>query len=101
MAQVSHREQGDQRGGGRPRDVPQLHARRERRAPRQVWDRVAGGEVAIRPELAKKLPTDEQGYLRLGSEQGRARRSHVGAFAPQIAAGRRGRQRVLDPDPAA
>ena len=49
----------------------------------EVWDRVAGGELAISPELEKKLPLDDQGYLRLGSEKD-ASRVHIGAFAPQV-----------------
>ena len=49
---------------------------------RQVWDRVAGGEVALRPALQGKLPTDKQDYLRLGSGED-APRVHVGAWAPQ------------------
>src|SRR6478735_10569225 len=49
----------------------------------EVWDRVAGGELAIGPELKKKLPLDRNGYLRLGSEKDAAL-VHVGAFAPQI-----------------
>jgi len=48
-----------------------------------VWDRVAGGELAIRPELRKKLPLDKSGYLRLGSEKD-ATAVHIGAFAPQV-----------------
>ncbi len=48
-----------------------------------VWERVAGGEVAISPELRDKLPTDDRGYLRLGSDR-EAPEVHVGAFAPQI-----------------
>ena len=40
----------------------------------EVWDRVAGGELAIRPELEKGLPTDRDDFLRLGSDRGRARR---------------------------
>src|SRR6478735_3651502 len=48
-----------------------------------VWDRVAGGELAIRPELKKKLPLDSHGYLRLGSEKD-ATAVHIGAFAPQV-----------------
>ena len=48
-----------------------------------VWDRVAGGELAIRPELQRKVPIDAEGYLRLGSDRN-APRVHVGAFAPQI-----------------
>ncbi len=49
----------------------------------EVWDRVAGGELAIRPELQRKVPIDARGYLRLGSDRN-APRAHVGAFAPQI-----------------
>ncbi len=49
----------------------------------EVWDRVAGGELAISPELEKKLPLDDEGYLRLGSEKD-ASRVHIGAFAPQV-----------------
>jgi hypothetical protein len=49
----------------------------------EQWTRVAGGEVSVLPELAKKLPTDAQGYLRLGNSRD-APRAHVGAYAPQI-----------------
>ncbi|MCW2765185.1 MAG: hypothetical protein JWO11_1144 [Nocardioides sp.] len=49
----------------------------------QVWDRVAGGELALSRDLRKRLPTDKDGYLRLGSSAD-AQRVHVGAFAPQI-----------------
>ena len=48
----------------------------------RVWARVAGGEIAVRPGLAKKLPADDQGYLALGSTED-ATRVHVGAYAPQ------------------
>jgi len=48
-----------------------------------VWDRVAGGELAIRPALRDRLPTDQDGYLRLGSDKA-APRVHIGAFATQI-----------------
>lgn len=48
-----------------------------------VWDRVAGGELALLPELRKKLPIDPKGYLQLGSSKD-APELHVGAFAPQI-----------------
>jgi hypothetical protein len=47
----------------------------------EIWDRVAGGEVAILPELKQKLE-DEQGYVRLGNDAD-APRVHVGAYAPQ------------------
>jgi D-alanyl-D-alanine carboxypeptidase len=48
-----------------------------------VWDRVAGGEVALLPQLKRRLPITGQGYLRLGSSKD-APDLHVGAFAPQI-----------------
>ncbi|GAB3774817.1 hypothetical protein FB382_003952 [Nocardioides ginsengisegetis] len=48
-----------------------------------VWDRVAGGEVALLPELKKRLPITGKGYLQLGSSKD-APELHVGAFAPQI-----------------
>ena len=48
-----------------------------------VWDRVAGGELALRPELKKRLPLDDEGYLRLGSDKD-APEVHIGAFAPQV-----------------
>jgi len=47
----------------------------------RVWDRVAGGEVAVRPGLSRKLPT-EDGYVALGSTDD-APRVHVGAWALQ------------------
>jgi hypothetical protein len=50
----------------------------------EVWDRVAGGELAIAPRLQHKVPIDDQGYLRLGSDRS-APLVHVGAFADQIA----------------
>lgn len=46
-----------------------------------VWARVAGGEVAVRPGLSRKLPTDD-GYVALGSTED-AVRVHVGAWALQ------------------
>ena len=48
-----------------------------------VWDRVAGGELAIVSELKNKLPTDEEGFVRLGSADD-APEVHIGAYAPQI-----------------
>jgi hypothetical protein len=47
------------------------------------WDRVAGGELAILPELQKRLPTDDQGFVRLGPSEDDPL-VHVGAYAPQI-----------------
>ena len=46
-----------------------------------VWDRVAGGELAVDPELGKKLQ-DEDGNITLGSGDD-APVLHVGAYAPQ------------------
>ncbi|NPC98083.1 M15 family metallopeptidase [Nocardioides sp. zg-DK7169] len=48
-----------------------------------VWDRVAGGEIAVRPALQARLPLDEQDFVRLGSEDG-SPSAHVGAWAPQV-----------------
>lgn len=47
------------------------------------WDRVAGGELAMAPKWEKRLPIDDEGYLRLGSSDDDPR-IHVGAKAPQI-----------------
>ncbi|CAI9402256.1 M15 family metallopeptidase [Nocardioides sp. T2.26MG-1] len=47
-----------------------------------VWDRVSGGELALRPALEKRAPIDDDGFLRLGSAQD-APRVHVGAYAQQ------------------
>ncbi len=44
-----------------------------------VWDRVAGGEIAVDPGIAKRLE-QEDGYLRLGNES-QAQRIHIGAYA--------------------
>jgi hypothetical protein len=49
----------------------------------QVWDRVAGGELAVNPDLKKQLPPDADGYWRMGSNAS-APKIHVGAWAPQI-----------------
>jgi hypothetical protein len=49
----------------------------------QVWDRVAGGELAVRPKLKKQLPPDAQGYWKMGSASS-APKIHLGAYAPQI-----------------
>ena len=47
----------------------------------QVWDRVAGGELAVSKELAERLQ-DKQGNITLGSGD-EAPVLHVGAYAPQ------------------
>jgi hypothetical protein len=44
-----------------------------------VWRRVAGGEIAVRPDLAKRIE-DRAGYVHLGDTQ-RAPTVHVGAYA--------------------
>jgi hypothetical protein len=47
----------------------------------ETWDRVAGGELALRPALRRKLPIDGKGYLALGSTDG-APSVHIGSYAP-------------------
>jgi hypothetical protein len=47
-----------------------------------VWDRIAGGEVAVPPTVDEKL-VDAAGYVRLGSGES-APEIHVGAYAPQV-----------------
>ncbi|MCM0621036.1 M15 family metallopeptidase [Nocardioides bruguierae] len=49
-----------------------------------VWNRVAGGEIAVRPALRRRLPADDEGWLRLGNRTD-SPRVHVGAYAPQVA----------------
>ena len=44
-----------------------------------VWDRVAGGEMAIAPGLGRKLQ-DKGGYVRMGNDQG-SPKVHIGAYA--------------------
>jgi hypothetical protein len=44
-----------------------------------VWDRVADGEIAVSPAIAKKLATKD-GYLKLGNETG-SPTVHIGAYA--------------------
>ena len=48
-----------------------------------VWDRVAGGELAVNPALKKRLPPDASGFWRMGSASN-APRIHVGAWAAQV-----------------
>jgi hypothetical protein len=49
---------------------------------KQIWDRVAGGELALRPALKKRAPMDGDGFLALGSTDD-ATKVHVGAYAQQ------------------
>ena len=44
-----------------------------------VWDRVAGGEIAVDPPIGKRLE-QKDGYMRLGNEAD-ADRIHIGAYA--------------------
>lgn len=48
----------------------------------EVWARVAGGEVAVRPGARRALATDDRGFVTLGSTED-APRIHVGAHAQQ------------------
>jgi len=48
----------------------------------EVWSRVAGGEVAVDPELGKKVERPK-GYLTLGTQQD-APEVHIGAYAPTV-----------------
>ena len=52
-----------------------------------VWDRVAGGEMAVDPPIAKRLE-QKDGYMRLGNETD-AKNIHIGAYA-----------QILDPSKA-
>ena len=52
-----------------------------------VWDRVAGGEIAVDPPIAKRIE-QKDGYIRLGNEAD-ADRVHIGAYA-----------QILDPSKA-
>ncbi len=47
-----------------------------------AWDRVAGGELALKERLKDKLTTDASGYLRLGGAAD-APSVHVGAYVQQ------------------
>lgn len=44
-----------------------------------VWDRVAGGEIAVQPALGRELQ-QKDGYMRLGNEDD-SPRVHIGAYA--------------------
>ena len=47
-----------------------------------AWDRVAGGELALKERLKGKLTTDENDYLRLGAATD-APSVHIGAYVQQ------------------
>lgn len=56
-----------------------------RAADNQVlWERVAGGEVAVDLSLRKSVPLDADGNVTLGADAD-APRIHLGAWAPQVA----------------
>jgi hypothetical protein len=44
-----------------------------------VWDRVAGGEMAVEPVMGRKIQ-QQDGYIEVGNESA-AKRIHVGAYA--------------------
>jgi len=48
----------------------------------EAWDRVAGGELALKDRLQNKVPLDANGYLKLGGAED-APLVHVGAYSPQ------------------
>jgi hypothetical protein len=48
----------------------------------QAWDRVAGGELALKKRLRSKVPVDPEGYLKLGTATD-APSVHVGAYVAQ------------------
>lgn len=48
----------------------------------EAWDRLAGGELAIDPRVARRL-VDEEGMIRLGVDDD-APTLHVGAYTPQV-----------------
>ena len=58
------------------------YAVREAAELQEIWDRVAGGELAIDKALGRRLQ-DGEGYLKLGNDKDAAR-VHIGAFAPQV-----------------
>jgi len=49
-----------------------------------IWDRIAGGELGLRKKLAKKIPQDDNQFVRLGGTE-EATAVHIGAFADTVA----------------
>ncbi|KQT90863.1 hypothetical protein ASG49_14135 [Marmoricola sp. Leaf446] len=45
----------------------------------EVWNRVAGGEIAVEPKIGRKLQSKD-GYLEIGNDSD-SKRIHVGAYA--------------------
>jgi len=48
----------------------------------EAWDRLASGEMALKKRLQDRVPTDDQGYLKLGGATD-APRVHIGSFIDQ------------------
>jgi hypothetical protein len=48
----------------------------------EAWDRLAGGELALKKRLKERVPTDDQGYLQLGGAED-APKVHIGSFIDQ------------------
>ncbi|CAM3281554.1 M15 family metallopeptidase [Nocardioides dubius] len=48
----------------------------------EIWNRVAGGELALSQELAKEV-ADDEAYVRMGNDKD-APKIHVGAYADQV-----------------
>ncbi|WP_028650819.1 M15 family metallopeptidase [Nocardioides halotolerans] len=48
----------------------------------EAWDRLAGGELALKKRLKDRVPTDAQGYLQLGAAAD-APKVHIGTFIDQ------------------
>jgi hypothetical protein len=49
-----------------------------------IWDRIAGGELGLRPKLAKKIPQDGNQFVTLGSTAD-AKAVHIGALTDTVA----------------
>ncbi|WP_141015197.1 M15 family metallopeptidase [Nocardioides sambongensis] len=47
----------------------------------EQWERIAGGEIAVRDTLRDRMPVDEDGFLEVGSGK-TTYRIHVGAWSP-------------------
>ena len=91
-----HRGPRGQRRRGRPRDVPQLHDPAGWRTFQPEWNRVAGGEMALRHAVPQAGLEEGLRAARCPLRRTRgARRCLLAAGA----AGRRGRQRELGQDP--